>query len=146
MLKLFSGLNEIIKFIDERNIMIKDGIHVMESNIAKLSEEVKKSIKKEQDTIGPMVAELNSNVQNVVMIIASIILVLVILMSILIPRNISSLINKFQFGLINFFKYLNKETDEAQLIGINSKDEIGVMSKIVDENIEKSKYVGGSSL
>ena len=139
--KYQAGVNEIIKIIDERNIMIKDGLHVMESNIAKLSEEVKKSIKKEQDTIGPMVAELNSNVQNVVMIIASIILVLVILMSILIPRNISSLIDKFQFGLINFFKYLNKETDEAQLIGINSKDEIGVMSKIVDENIEKSKIL-----
>jgi len=139
--KYQAGVNEIIKIIDKRNIMIKDGLHVMETNIAKLSYDVKRSIKKEQDTIGPMVAALNSNVQNVVVTIASIILVLVILMSIVIPRNISSLIDKFQFGLINFFKYLNKETDEAQLIGINSKDEIGVMSKIVDENIEKSKLL-----
>ncbi len=135
------GVNEIIKIIEQRNILVNDVLNKIGLNIAKLSEDVKLSIKKEQAIIGPMVAELNSNVQNVVIVISSIILILVILMSILIPRNISSLINRFQFGLINFFKYLNKETDEAQLIAIDSKDEIGVMSKIVDENIEKAKIL-----
>jgi len=139
--KYQEGVNEIIKIIEERNVLVNDVLNKIGLNIAKLSEDVKLSIKKEQAIIGPMVAELNSNVQNVVITISSIILVLVILMSILIPRNISSLIDRFQFGLINFFKYLNKETDEAQLIAIDSKDEIGVMSKIVDENIEKSKIL-----
>jgi len=139
--KYQGGVNEIIKIIDQRNMLVNDGLNVIGTNIAKLSEKVKSSIKKEQDTIGPMVETLNSNVQNIVMIIASIILVLVILLSIFIPRNISSLIDTFQFGLINFFKYLNKETNEAQLIAIDSKDEIGVMSKIVDENIEKAKLL-----
>jgi len=139
--KYQEGVNEIIKIIDERNTVVNDGLNVIGLDVAKRSEQVKQSIKKEQDTIGPMVAQLNSNVQNVVMTISSIILVLVILMSIFIPRNISSLIDTFQAGLINFFKYLNKETKEAQLIAIDSKDEIGMMSKIVDENIEKSKVL-----
>jgi len=139
--KYQEGVNEIIKIIDERNTVVNEGLNVIGLDVAKRSEQVKQSIKKEQDTIGPMVAQLNSNVQNVVMTISSIILVLVILMSIFIPRNISSLIDTFQAGLINFFKYLNKETNEAQLIAIDSKDEIGMMSKIVDENIEKSKLL-----
>ena len=135
------GVNKIIKIIEARNIVLNEKLLVIGTNIAKLSEDVKLSIKKEQSTIGPMVAALNDNVQNVVMTISSIILVLVILLSIIIPRNISSLINKFQFGLIDFFKYLNKETTEAKLIGIDTKDEIGIMSKIVDENIQKSKVL-----
>ncbi len=137
--KYEQGVYQIIDIIKERNIAINDGLNILELHISKLSENVKLSIKKKQDTIGPKVAKLNLNVQNVVMTISSIILVLVILLSIIIPRNISSLIDKFQFGLINFFKYLNKETNKAQLIGIESKDEIGVMSEIVDKNIEKSQ-------
>ena len=139
--KYQEGVNKIITIIAKRNTLVNEGLTVIGKNISKLSEDVKMAIKKEQDRIGPMVATLNSDVQNVVMIISSIILVLVILLSIFIPRNISSLINAFQIGLIDFFKYLNKESTEVQLIGIDSKDEIGVMSKIVDENIEKSKLL-----
>lgn len=44
--------------------------------------------------------------------------------------------NKFQDGLINFFKYLNKQTSEVEFVELNSKDELGQMSKILNENIK----------
>lgn len=40
-------------------------------------------------------------------------------------------------GLINFFKYLNREIPKAELIEMSSNDEFGKMSKVINENIEK---------
>ncbi len=57
----------------------------------------------------------------------------------IINKNIISPLNNFQEGLLNFFKYLNREKDDVSLLNIVSKDEIGVMSKIINENILKIK-------
>ena len=56
-----------------------------------------------------------------------------------ISNNIASLINRFQNGVMNFFKYLNKETTHAELINIDSQDEIGIMTKVVNDNITRTK-------
>lgn len=45
----------------------------------------------------------------------------------------------FEKGLLEFFRYLNKETSQAKLIDIKGDDEIALMSKIVDENIIKTR-------
>ncbi|MDM8565850.1 response regulator [Candidatus Halobeggiatoa sp. HSG11] len=42
----------------------------------------------------------------------------------------------FQDGLLDFFAYLNRETDTAKRITINSHDELGQMSQLVNKNIE----------
>ncbi len=134
-----AGVSEVKQIITDRNKIIDEGLNKIGPNIAKISEDIKLSIKKDQDTIGPEVKQLNESISNMITIISVIIIIFVIVLGIIIPRNISNLINTFQEGLINFFKYLNKETKEAQLIDIKSNDEIGAMSKVVDENIVKSK-------
>ena len=137
--KYSKGVNTIEKIITERNLIINDGLNKIGPRIAKESEDIKLSIKKDQDTIGPEVASLNDSINTVITIISIFILLFVIALGIYIPQNISKLINRFQLGLVDFFRYLNKETDNAVLINIDSKDEIGQMSKIVDENITKTK-------
>ena len=57
----------------------------------------------------------------------------------IIMTQITSSLNTFQTGLLNFFKYLNKETNEVNEIPINTKDEIAIMTKVVNENIMKTK-------
>ncbi|MDD2888052.1 MAG: methyl-accepting chemotaxis protein [Aliarcobacter sp.] len=57
----------------------------------------------------------------------------------IINKNIISPLNNFQEGLLNFFKYLNGEKNDVSLLKIVSKDEIGTMSKIINENILKIK-------
>ncbi len=82
------------------------------------------------------------------LIILSIItfLVVFLLLYLIIQKYIISSLNNFQLGLLDFFKYLNKEKDDVELLNIQSKDEIGVMSlavndgiKQVKENIEKTR-------
>ena len=70
-------------------------------------------------------------------IVAAIILSLVIAMYII--KTISSSLNTFQEGLLNFFKYLNREISDVKLLEDSGKDEIAVMAKVVNENIKITK-------
>lgn len=60
---------------------------------------------------------------------------------ILINKNIIVPLSNFQEGLLNFFKYLNKEKEEVSFLNIASKDEIGDMSSVVNQNILKVKNI-----
>ena len=46
-------------------------------------------------------------------------------------------LDKFQDGLLTFFKYLNKETPNVTLLDDKSNDEIGTMATVVNQNITK---------
>ena len=72
---------------------------------------------------------------------AAVVLVLVIalLMYIVISKGVITPMNNFQEGLLDFFKYLNRENKEVKLLDDSSNDEIGIMSKVVNENITKTK-------
>ncbi len=132
-----NGVKSIVTIIRDRNVIINEKLNKIGPNIAKLSEDVKLSIKKDQDTIGPEVAELNSSLLTVTPLIAIVVLLLVLVMGFIIPKTIATQIEEFQKGLLNFFSFLNKETTTVSPINIDSKDEIGTMSKVVNENIEK---------
>ena len=70
-----------------------------------------------------------------------IILIVVLTVSILLAmkRVLLAPLGEFEKGLLEFFRYLNKETSQARLIEIHGDDEIALMSKIVDENIVKTR-------
>ena len=99
------------------------------------------------DNIEKRVSLLKKNTEVEINKIIWQILVLTILSSIVISlliiyiSNITIIkpIEEFQKGLLNFFSYLNKETNDIKVINIDSKDEIGVMAEKVNFNIIKSK-------
>jgi len=64
-------------------------------------------------------------------------LVLSVIMIILVTKAIKKPLLSFQEGLLEFFKYVNNEVEEAKLIKIDCTDELGVMAKLVNNNIEK---------
>lgn len=67
------------------------------------------------------------------------IVILTVMILLTIKNVILNPLKEFEHGLLEFFRYLNKESKEAKLIGIDSDDEIGAMSRVVDENIKKSE-------
>jgi methyl-accepting chemotaxis protein len=133
-----NGSARINKVINDRDAIIVN-LWVLDRKIGKLSEDIKLSIKDEQNAIDTNVTNLNSNIKLLVTIISLVILVLSIILAIVLPRNIANLLSTFQTGLIDFFKYLNRESKEVKLIEMNSTDEFGIMAKVVNENIEKTK-------
>ena len=85
----------------------------------------------------------NAEIANAVMIITAITIAVAIIVSLLFifisNKVIVAPLDKFQEGLLDFFKFLNKEQSHVKELDVNSTDEIGTMSKIVNENIEKTK-------
>ncbi|MEA3498995.1 MAG: methyl-accepting chemotaxis protein [Campylobacterota bacterium] len=75
------------------------------------------------------------------MIIISLVLLTVIafIVYMVIIKGVINPLNNFQDGLLNFFKYLNRENGDVTLLDDNSNDEIGTMAKVVNQNITKTK-------
>jgi methyl-accepting chemotaxis protein len=62
------------------------------------------------------------------------IIVLIILLS-----DIIKSIEKFKNQLLNFFKYLNREQSDVNLLDERHNDEFGIMAKVINQNILKTK-------
>jgi len=71
--------------------------------------------------------------------IIAVALVLSIIMTIAVTNAIKKPMNLFQDGLLNFFKYINKETSDAKLIDVQCTDELGQMATMVNDNITQIK-------
>ncbi len=70
-----------------------------------------------------------------------ILIIITIMISLFMIRDIRNSLEKFQIGLLSFFRYLNKEDSDIVAINVDSNDEIGEMAKVVNENIEKTKLL-----
>ncbi|NQY92595.1 MAG: hypothetical protein HRT43_00390, partial [Campylobacteraceae bacterium] len=75
-----------------------------------------------------------------IVVIALVLLVMLSFITyIIINKGIITPLNNFQEGLLNFFKYINRESKDVQVLDDQSNDEIGKMAKVVNENINKTK-------
>ena len=83
--------------------------------------------------------EINSIVVKTLMISVSIAFIISFLFIFISNKVIITPILKFQNGLLEFFRFINKEVKEANPIEVNTNDEIGKMSLVVNENILKTK-------
>ncbi|OUR72902.1 chemotaxis protein [Arcobacter sp. 31_11_sub10_T18] len=71
--------------------------------------------------------------------IIAVALVLSIIMTIAVTNAIKKPMNLFQDGLLNFFKYINKEATDVKLIEVQCTDELGQMAQAVNDNITQIK-------
>lgn len=69
--------------------------------------------------------------------ILAIILVISLFINFTVNRVVVAPLNRIEKALLGFFSFLNHEAKEAQKIGIQGADEFGVMSRVIDENIER---------
>ncbi|WP_320034148.1 methyl-accepting chemotaxis protein [Halarcobacter sp.] len=66
-------------------------------------------------------------------------IIIAIMFTIYLSRTIRNGISKFENGLLGFFSYLNKESDDVSPLDTSSKDEIAQLAIIVNENIKNTK-------
>jgi len=94
---------------------------------------------KKTEEMGSIFKETASITTN--LIIGILIFTIIIIMFVIqvISKSIVAQLSTFQHGLLSFFGFLNKETNNVELINMNSKDEFGTMSKVVNENITKTQ-------
>lgn len=87
------------------------------------------------------IEEKRTNLMMVLISSALVAVVFGVLFGTFIARSITSIISNFQIGLLEFFTYLDMQKNSAKQIPIESKDEIALMAKVVNENIMKIEEV-----
>ncbi|ABB43550.1 methyl-accepting chemotaxis sensory transducer [Sulfurimonas denitrificans DSM 1251] len=94
---------------------------------------------KDRPSIEKAIDGASSIINSALLLVASLIFIITIAILVTIKKIVLNPLNVFQEGLLEFFKYLNKQSNKAELIAIDTNDEIGKMAKIVNENILKTK-------
>ena len=79
------------------------------------------------------------NILKTIEIISAITFILSIILSFIIVRSVKSSIKNFEEGFLGFFRFINKENNEVQLLDESCGDEMGRMAKILNENINKTR-------
>ncbi|PPK57787.1 hypothetical protein B0F89_1441, partial [Malaciobacter marinus] len=111
-----------------------------------LLENLRKTIYQTENSLNNMEKNISTHIVkaesflNTFLIILTLLIIVVLMVSFyFIAKSITKSINRFQEGLIGFFKYLNNETKNVELLDDSKNDEISNMSKLINKNIEKTK-------
>ena len=70
-------------------------------------------------------------------VVIAVCVLLMLLASIMIGKNLISGIDQTKNGLVRFFEFLNNKTDKAETLERSGSDEIGQMSALINENIRQ---------
>ncbi|MCT7548763.1 methyl-accepting chemotaxis protein [Aliarcobacter butzleri] len=146
-------LNYSKEYLKEFDSLAKENISNFKNGITVESEDMKNRISKMSNIgleIEHKIQEINKNAimlredayksLDIDLVILAIVATLIfILISIVISNNIVNSLENFKNGLFSFFAYLNRESSNVELINLDTKDEFGQMSKIVNENIIKTQ-------
>ncbi|MBF7071140.1 methyl-accepting chemotaxis protein [Aliarcobacter butzleri] len=146
-------LNYSKEYLKEFDALAKENISNFKNGITVESEDMKNRISKMSNIgleIEHKIQEINKNAIMLredayksldidLVILAIVAISIFILISIVISNNIVNSLENFKDGLFSFFGYLNRESSTVELINLDTKDEFGQMSKIVNENIVKTQ-------
>ncbi|AZV46510.1 mcp-type signal transduction protein [Nautilia sp. PV-1] len=144
-------LDKIVKVNDSPAInafkTLSNGKHINIISVAdwiKISTQRINAFKKIADNIGQ---QLLKNIDEVISktyvfiitisVLTLLLVILILYIGVSISKNLVESVEKLKNGLLEFFKFLNRETNEAKKIDIESNDELGVMAKNINENISK---------
>jgi len=115
------------KNIDKFNWTLVTGIYLDD-----IEEKVSKIEKRVDDNVSSLIITLIS-------IIVVILIILVLVVSYISKVSLIQPLEVFEKGLLSFLSFLNKEKKSVELIEVTTKDEIGKMTKQINENIKKIK-------
>jgi len=129
------GVSEIAELTRKRNGIINSKLKVIGPNIAKLADDIKLSIKKDQDSIGPMVADMNESIKATSITVGIVITLFILVLSIILVGK--ALIQPLSL-LENLTKDLSEgEGDLTKRLEVKGKDEIAIVSSYINLFIEK---------
>ncbi len=98
-----------------------------------------------ENNIKKMIESSKEQINSIILQIVIISIVVVVLVSLIISyisnKILITPIQNLKEGLLQFFKFLNNETTEIKPLIVYANDEIGHMSKVVNENIKNIKKV-----
>ncbi|OCL84851.1 Methyl-accepting chemotaxis protein II [Arcobacter porcinus] len=146
-------INNLKQYIEEFNHIVKEKINNLKNNIVietdefkdkitimvNIGMEIENSLNEINKSAIKLREEANIRLNISLIIIFVVSIAFFIVLSIIISNSIIKSINNFKSGLLSFFLYLNRETNEIKLLDDTSLDEFGQMAKVVNQNILKTQ-------
>ncbi|MDD2896297.1 MAG: methyl-accepting chemotaxis protein [Aliarcobacter sp.] len=146
------NIDEVNKEIIEYNLTVRDALDMLSVDLGmatpmlSVTDEVFLKINEKLNAINKTANEENKSsyldalgkIDSTLYTLYTLVVVVLIVLSFVvfvITNSIKEPLQKFQNGLLEFFRFLNQETNESKLIEIDSDDELGLMAKEVNRNI-----------
>lgn len=121
---------KVAETIFTRNDLIKNTLDVLGPEFASDIEEVKLSVKDDQDTLGPIVQAQSKNATRVALIVSTVAILIGVLSAFVITKSITGPVQK----VVNYVEFLSKGDFTAKL-DIHQQDEIGKMSGVLGKTV-----------
>ncbi len=125
----------VIKDIEDEKWSISMELNIKNKNIQRLIHQIESFL--ERSTL--QVDKDKEEILIIIGIISTTSLFLSILFALIIIKSVRQKISRFQTGLGEFFNYLNRQSEDVQLLDDSCTDEMGMLSKEVNKNIVNSK-------
>ncbi|MEY4504775.1 MAG: hypothetical protein RL154_1071 [Pseudomonadota bacterium] len=104
-------------------------------HLASLSVKIQSNIEQVAKSAIEIRDEEASSIYTVITISFIIAIIIFIILSLFVIRNITNTISILQNGILSFFSFLNGDSKKAYTIELNSRDEFETMAKIINSNI-----------
>ena len=123
------AFEEIVNTIKSRNTIIEQRMHPLGRSVAELSEQIKLSLKADQDELGPRVQESNDWTFWAVLIGSLIAIMLAIAIAVSIIRSITRPIDEF----VKTIGDIQDSGDLSKRLTIRGTEELGVMARTLND-------------
>ncbi|MDD3007275.1 MAG: methyl-accepting chemotaxis protein [Arcobacter sp.] len=107
------------------------------SNMVKAGGVLESKIKEINNTAIELRIAAYESLNTILSIVAIVAILIFILISLFISKIVANSLDNFKSGLISFFSYLNRSSNQISLLDDTAKDEFGEMAKFVNENIKQ---------
>ena len=107
------------------------------AEMIKVGEVLESKIKDINKSALQLKEEAHSSLNSILMIVAIVAIIAFLLFSLIVAKIVSNSLENFKVGLLSFFSYLNRSSNQISLLDDTSKDEFGEMAKFVNQNIKQ---------
>ncbi len=101
----------------------------------KALEKYRNTSKKKDTKMTDAYIEANSDIFTTLLVLTIVGVIIILVYSFMITNSIIGSLLKVQNGLVSFFDFLNRKSTQVQSIQIDTNDELGKMSNIINHNI-----------
>nr|WP_321470750.1 methyl-accepting chemotaxis protein [Halarcobacter sp.] len=138
---LLSYKNDFLTLVEAEKVLGLDSKSGIQGEMRKTIHQTEMLLKKMTKDASEFIEASIKQIETTVIIISIVIIFIILIFSLVIAKNIAQRLKEFQGGLLNFFKYLNREVSDVKPLDANAHDEVGIMATTVNENIDKIKHM-----
>ncbi|MPQ77263.1 HAMP domain-containing protein [Hydrogenovibrio sp. JE_KL2] len=129
------GIHQLFEIVEKRNDISNNQLNKIGAHISEVSENIKLEIKKEQDTTGPYIQDLNESLITMTLLVSGLIALISIIIATLIPRSVSRGLHSIESRLTE----ITKTGDFSIRADESRQDEIGQMAHSVNDMLANTQ-------